>query len=274
MKKILLGLLTLVAVISLAACNEGGASNVFDFILDESFDEFIVMETSADYPPFENIEEDADGNMTVVGVDIEIAKAIAMKAGKNLRVVHKGFDFLITDIQNGVADFSIAAITPTPERMEQVDFSNIYLPSENDQVVVINKTDADLYKTIEDINLATIKVGAQLGSLQQYLLQDLTPDAVNSAQIIQDLNTLYTNLANGQIDALYSEITVAETHIAQDAYKDLMIAFEVDSPYAGNAVAVQKGDTELLAIINSAIAELIADGQIETWVDEYSALYE
>ncbi len=269
MKKILLGLLTLVAAISLAACDSGVSTNVFEFVLDESFDEFLVMETSADYPPFENVIISKDGNY-VEGVDIEIAKAIALKAGKNLKVVHKGFDFLITDIQDGKADFTIAAITPTPDRMKIVDFSTPYLSGDNDQVAVIKTADANKYKTIADVNLATVKVGAQTGSLQSYILQDETPKS--TALYLQDLSTLYEYLSNNNIQALLSEKTVAETYITTE-YSDLMIAFDVDCAYSGNAVAVQKGNTALLNIINETIAELTAAGQVQAWIDYYSALY-
>ncbi|QWB95786.1 transporter substrate-binding domain-containing protein [Mycoplasmatota bacterium] len=266
MKKILLSLLVLTATLSLVAC-DSQSSNVFKFILDDSFDEFLVMETSADYPPFENIEE-VDGKNTVVGIDIEIAKAIALAAGKNLQVVHKGFDFLITDIQNGKADFAIAAITPTPERLEQVDFSDVYLDNEDEQVAVIKSSDATNYVTIDDINLETVRVGAQTGSLQSYILQDQAPESY--ATYIQDLNTLFENLNNGQIEVLLSEKTVAETYIA-DEYSDLQIAFSVYSQYNGNAIAVQKDNAALLAIINETIATLKESGQIDTWVEYYSA---
>ncbi|MFA6800822.1 MAG: transporter substrate-binding domain-containing protein [Acholeplasmataceae bacterium] len=268
MKKLFLSLLLIVSLVSLAACSNT-SSNVFEFVLDESFTEYLVMETSADYPPYENIEE-VDGKNTVVGVDIEIAKAIAFAAGKNLKVVHKGFDFLITDIQDGKADFSIAAITPTPERMEQIDFSDVYLDSENDQVAIIKAADIDLYKSIDDINLATIRVGAQTGSLQSYILQEQLP--LSQAVYIQDIATLFASLSNGQLEALLSEVTVAQTYISTE-YSDLVIGFEIYSPYNGNAVAVQKGNTELLAIINQTISELKATDQIETWVDYYSSLY-
>jgi len=261
-----LGLLVLTATLSLVAC-DSQSSNVFEFILDDSFNEFLVMETSADYPPFENIEE-VDGKNTVVGIDIEIAKAIALAAGKNLQVVHKGFDFLITDIQNGKADFAIAAITPTPERLEQVDFSDVYLDNEDEQVVVIKSSNASNYITIDDINLETVRVGAQTGSLQSYILQDQAPEAY--ATYIQDLNTLFENLNNGQIEVLLSEKTVAETYIA-DEYSDLQIAFSVYSQYNGNAIAVQKDNDDLLAIINETILTLRESGQIDTWVEYYSA---
>lgn len=87
------------------------SSNVFDFFLDKRYDDCVTMATSADYPPYENIVEGADGKNTVEGVDIEIAKAIAKKLNKNLRVVHKGFDFLVEDVRSGKIDFIIAGMT-------------------------------------------------------------------------------------------------------------------------------------------------------------------
>ena len=91
-----------------------------------------------------------------------------------------------------------------------------------------------------------------------------------NATYIQDLNTLFENLNNGQIEVLFSEETVANKYIFE-AYSDLEIAFNIKSQYNGNAIAVQKGNTELLEIINQTILELQNKGQIEAWVEYYSA---
>ncbi|PKK92601.1 MAG: amino acid ABC transporter, partial [Tenericutes bacterium HGW-Tenericutes-6] len=154
MKKLFIFILLIAGTISLTGCSN--SSNVFDFILDDSYTEFVTMATSADYPPYENIVEDADGKNTVAGVDIEIGKAIAKALGKNLRVVHKGFDFLVEDVRAGKVDFIIAAMTPTPSRALIVDFSKSYYTEETvSQVVLIHKDDAATFQTIEDLNLTT-----------------------------------------------------------------------------------------------------------------------
>ncbi|MCD4826797.1 MAG: transporter substrate-binding domain-containing protein [Acholeplasmataceae bacterium] len=245
------------------------SSNVFEFILDESYDGFVTMATSADYPPYENIVEGEDGKNTVVGVDIEIAKAIATRLEKNLRVVHKGFDFLVEDVRSGKIDFIIAGITPTPSRKEIIDFSKSYYTEESIvQVVLIHKDNVNLYQSIEDLNQNTVRVGAQTGSIQQEFAEIFTPNA--TAKIIQDLKELLNNLDNKQIDALFTEDEVATTQM-NSGYDDFIkIELSALEGYEGNAVGVQKGNTDLLAIINEVIDELLEDGSITEWLTEFS----
>ncbi|NLK12525.1 MAG: amino acid ABC transporter, partial [Candidatus Phytoplasma sp.] len=90
LKKFKMVILLLFLAVFLTACSDG-SSNIFTFKLDESYNEYLTMVTSADYPPYENIVF-VDGVSTVEGADIEIAKEIARSFGKNLRVVHKSFD--------------------------------------------------------------------------------------------------------------------------------------------------------------------------------------
>lgn len=259
--------LLVIGGLSLSACSN--STNVFDFILDESYTEFITMATSADYPPYENIVQDENGKNTVVGVDVEIAKAIATRLGKNLRIVHKGFDFLVEDVRSGKVDFIIAAMTPTPSRALIIDFSKSYYTEDTvNQVILIHKDNVDLYQSIEDLNITGVRVGAQTGSIQAEFAELFTPNA--TAKIIQDLNELLNNLNNDQIDALFTEGPVADTHI-NNGYPDF-IKLELASleGYEGNAVGVQKGNTELLTIINLVIDELIAQGKIAEWLATYS----
>jgi len=257
MKKVLILALIVVFGFSLSACSN--SSNVFDFVLDEDYTEFVTMATSADYPPYENIVEGEDGKSTV-------ARAL----GKNLRVVHKGFDFLIEDVRSGKVDFIIAGLTPTPSRALIIDFSQSYYTEETvDQVVLIHKDNVALYQDIEDLNVAGVRVGAQTGSIQAEFAEYFTPLA--TAKIIQDLNELLNNLNNKQIEALFTEGPVADTHI-NSGYPDF-VKLELSSlaGYEGNAVGVQKGDTELLAVINDVIDQLILDGQIALWLEEFSS---
>jgi ABC-type amino acid transport substrate-binding protein len=268
MKKLLVVLFLMLAVFGLSACSN--SSNVFDFELDPSYTEFVTMATSADYPPYENIVKDENGKNTVVGVDIEIGKAIARALGKNLRVIHKGFDFLVEDVRAGKVDFVIAGLTPTPTRAQVVDFSKSYYTEESvQQVILVHKDNLALYDTLAKINVAGVRVGAQSGSIQAEFASVFTPNA--TAKLITDLNELLNNLNNNQIDALFTEGTVADTHI-NGSFPDF-VKIEIDSleGYEGNAVAVQKGDTELLELINDVIDELIAQGKISEWLEEFSS---
>ena len=202
MKKLYLVVFLMFTKLRMFGCKN--SSNVFEFVLDESYDGYVTMATSADYPPYENIVQGEDGKNTVVGVDIEIAKAIARKLNKNLRVVHKGFNFLVEDVRSGKVDFIIAGMTPTPSRAEIIDFSKSYYTEESVvQVVLIHKDHESLYTTIDDLNEASVRVGAQTGSIQAEFAETFTPLA--TAKIVQDLKELLNNLENNQNNALFTE---------------------------------------------------------------------
>jgi polar amino acid transport system substrate-binding protein len=135
-------------------------------------------------------------------------------------------------------------------------------------VVLVHKDNLDLYQSIEDLNQANVRVGAQTGSIQQEFAEIFTPNA--TAKIIQDLKELLNNLDNKQIDALFTEDEVATTQM-NSGYEDFVkIYLDTLEGYEGNAVGVQKGNTELLNTINEVIDDLLADGSITTWLDEFS----
>lgn len=261
-----LALIAGVAALSATACAESG--NIFTYVIDEAYDDYIVMGTSADYPPYEWPME-INGKQTLVGLDIEIAKLIAAGLGKNLKVVNKGFDFLLEDLEAGKVDFVMAGMTPTEDRALRVDFSPVYY--ESIQVVLIQAGNLETYVSIESLNVATVKVGAQLGAIQQELAETSFPLA--QKQYIQQIPDLVIRLRDGQIDALIMEKAVADGYVVN--YPELAIAtIAIGDPDGGSAVAVQKGDTELLAAINAVLEGLIADGTISEIVAAAIALNE
>ncbi|NLK12170.1 MAG: ABC transporter substrate-binding protein/permease, partial [Candidatus Phytoplasma sp.] len=172
------------------------------------------------------------------------------------------------DVQNGKADFALAGLTPTTERLEQVDFSISYFTEENTQVALVRNTDLNKFKTVDDINQSNVKIGAQASSLQQKIALEQAPLA--HTKFIAELPALLEDLKNGQIDVLFTEAAIANTHIAGN-YGMLAISnAEIKSNYDGNAVAVQKG-SELLPTINEVVEELKTSGQIDEWIEYYSS---
>lgn len=255
MKKIIL-VLNLGVALLLSGC-ETTASNVYEFIIDESYTEFIVMGTSADYPPYESPAV-IDGEETLIGIDIEIGKLIAETLGKNLQVVNRGFDFLIEDLEAGKVDFVLAAMSPTEARAEKVDFSMIYY--EASQVVLMASEDVAFYNSIEAMNVSTLKLGAQLGSIQADLLSEFFGNV--QTQVVQSVTDLVLYLEEGQLDGVILEAPVAQGFVdSRDALG--MSLFTIGDPEGGSAAAVQKGDSELLAVINSVIQSIIADGTLD-----------
>ncbi len=265
-KKIFMMSVSLYLVIMLIGCDMV-SSNTFTFVLDESYESYITMGTSADYPPYEWLMNDGNNNHTVVGIDIEIAKVIAHALGKNLRVVNRGFDFLLEDLKSGKVDFVISAMTPTEERSKVVDFSNIYYKAT--QVVLIKSNDLETFDSIDALNKSNIRIGAQLGSIQQTYAEDLFTLA--QKQFIQAVPDLVLGLRNNQLSGVIMERPVAEGFI--NNLSGLAIAnFSIGDPEDGSAVAVRKNNDALLAVINDVLETLISTGQIDQFVSDFILL--
>jgi polar amino acid transport system substrate-binding protein len=244
---------------AVTACS---SSNIFTYVIDASYTEYVTMGTSADYPPYE-WPMNVGGKQTLVGIDIEIAKHIAAALQKNLRVVNKSFDYLLEDLQAGKVDFVIAGMTPTPAREEVVDFSIVYY--EAVQVVLIKETNASVYTSIESLNQPTLRVGAQLGSIQAGLLTDNFPSA--QATILTQIPDLILRLQQGQVDAVIVEGPVAQGYL-QNVSGLAIASFSIGEPDGGSAVAVKSGDTQLLQVINQVLTQLIESGLLDDIVKD------
>ena len=91
----------------------------------------LLMVTNAEFPPYEDQAEDG----TIVGIDVDIMKAICDELDMKLQVDHTSFDSLIASVQRGTADVAVAAMTIREDRLEQVDFSNVYISAK--QVIIV-----------------------------------------------------------------------------------------------------------------------------------------
>ena len=140
MRRILALLLALMMVFALAACG-GNADDQGKTDGDEK--KTLVMATNAAFPPYEYKEGDA-----IVGIDAEIAQAIAEKLGMELEIKDVDFGALIGGVQSGKYDFGMAGMTVTPDRLESVDFSSSY--AKGIQAVIVKEDGA--IQAIEDLD--------------------------------------------------------------------------------------------------------------------------
>ena len=127
----------------------------------EKEEDVLTVYTNAEFPPFEYLADNKP-----VGVDMQIAQAIADEMGKKLVIKNVKFDTILSSISSGKGDLGIAGITVTPERAESVDFSVNYATSTQ---YIVMKKDAEI-KTIED--LAGLKIGVQLGTTGDFIISD------------------------------------------------------------------------------------------------------
>ncbi len=209
--------------------------------------DYIVMGTNAEFEPFEY----RDGS-DVVGFDVEIAKAVAAKMGKELKIEDMEFGSLIVALNNSQIDFIAAGMSVTPEREQQVDFSDKYFKSKQ---VIIVKADNNEITTAD--NLVGKKVGVQLGTTG-----DLFVSMTDGIEVISfDKAPLAVmDLQAGKVDAVVIDAEPAKKLVEGQA--DIKV---IDAPFVEEeyAIAVRKGDSELLTAINETIKEMKENGEYD-----------
>lgn len=212
----------------------------------------LVMATNAEFPPYEF----HDGG-EIVGIDVEIARAIATEMGMDFEIEDIAFDSIIPEVTSGKADFGAAGMTVTEDRKQSVDFSDPYATAT--QVVIVK--DGSEIASVDDLVGKTI--GVQLGTTGDIYaedVEDVTLERYNKGfEAVQALS-------QDKIDAVIIDGEPAKVFVAEnEGLKILDEAFTTEE----YAICVKKGNTELLEGINSAIAKLKESGELQAIVDKY-----
>lgn len=230
-----------------------------------------VLEVGAnvDFMPYEFYWTNPDtGEEELAGFDMALAKGIADKLGVKLELKDQAFAGLVTALSANEMDMVISGLAIKPERLEVVDFSDPYFAGE--QILLVRAEDYDTLKTVDD--MAGKKIGAQLGSLQQGILEEQFSNAGEQI-LLEKIHILALELDQGNIDGWLITDLVAKQYMAvyPGRFKISEVPVNYDSS-AGIGVAVPKGDNEsLLKVVNEYIAEIKADGTFDAWVDEAAA---
>ena len=242
------------AASSEAASTEEASAETAAAELTTVTDGTLTMSTNAAFPPYEMTADDG----SFEGIDIEVAQAIADKLGLTLQVDDMDFDAALLAVQNGKSDMVMAGVTVTEERQKVMDFTDSY--ATGIQSIIVPE-DSDI-ASIDD--LAGKTIGTQRGTTGYlYCVDEFGDDAV----IAYDNGlTAVKALTNGQVDCVVIDNAPAQEFVA--ANQGLKI---LDTPYAEEnyAIGVAKGNTALLDAINGALAELQADGTLQSIVDKY-----
>ena len=164
----------------------------------------LTIGTNPSYAPAEFL--DADGK-TQIGYDMDLARAMGNIFGLETEIVSSNFDTIIPAIGSKY-DLGIAAFTKTPERAEEIDFSDLYEKSA--QLLIVKAGNADLYSTKE--SLAGQKVGAQKGTIQSQLIQSALPDS--ELFELEKYPALALEVQNGNIAGLVVDQAVGESLVA------------------------------------------------------------
>lgn len=212
----------------------------------------LVMGTNAEFPPYEFYEDN-----DIVGIDVEIAKAIAEKMGMELQIEDMAFDAIIPAVTSGKADFGAAGMTVTEERQRSVEFTDTYA---NSNQVAIVKEDSDIAGSAD---LEGKTIGVQLGTTGDALateLKDATVERYNKGlEAVQ-------SLTQGKIDAVVIDQATAQAFVKKTEGIKILEEKMSEEEYA---IAIKKGNTDLVEKMNAAIAELKSEGKIDEIVAKY-----
>ena len=245
MKKIIA--LILVCMMAVFVCAGCGQSK------DAGEKTTLTMATNATFPPYEFHD-----NGEIVGIDAEIAKAIADKLGMELKIEDMEFDSIIASVQSGKTDMGMAGLTVTEDRKASVDFSDSYATGVQ---VVIVKNDSDI-KSIDDLNGK--KIGVQTATTGDIYAGDDYGD--ENVERYSKGTDAVSALVSGKIDCVIIDNEPAKEFVKANEGLKILDTEYVTEDYA---ICFAKGNTELKDKVNGALKELIADGTVKKIIDKY-----
>lgn len=218
----------------------------------------VAMELA--YPPFET--KDDAGNPS--GVSVTFMQDFADAYGYDLQIDNISFDGLIPSLQTGKADAVMSSITITPEREEEVDFTDPYAMA---QLAILAGTDSGVEQA-EDLNQADKTVAVKTGSTGDvYATKNLA-----NAQILRlaDESACVTEVAQGRADGfLYDQLTIYRNNLANpDTTRAVFIPFQDPEAWG---IAVASGNDELREELNAFIAESKENGEFDRLTEQYLA---
>lgn len=252
MKKLLAVALMVVLVLGVMA---GCSSQTDETTNDDGTQkkETLVMATNAQFPPYEYYDGDK-----IVGIDAEVAALIAQKLDMELEIADIEFDSIVPGVQQGKYDMGMAGMTVNDERLEKVNFTTSY--AKGVQVVIV-KEDSDI-KTIDD--LTGKMIGAQQGTTGAiYAADDYGEENVTT---YASGNLAVEGLKTGKVDCVIIDNEPAKAYVSENEGLKILETEYANEDYA---IAIAKDNTELMDKVNTALEELIANGELQKIVDKY-----
>ena len=250
MKKLISMLLISACVFSMAACGSKDQGDKED--ADKEEKQTLIMATNAEFPPYEFHEGD-----DIVGIDAEMAAAVAEELGMDFQIVDMAFASIIPAVDSGKADIGVAGMTVTEDRLQNVNFSDTYATAT--QVVIVKEGSA----IAGPDDLTGKKVGVQLGTTGDIYASDIKDAQVE--QYNKGFEAVQA-LTQEKIDAVVIDGEPAKEFVRDaEGLKILDEAF-TEEEYA---IAIAKDNEELLEKINGALAALKESGKLDEIVAKY-----
>ncbi len=266
-REFVLGGSALAAMAALAGCGGSGSSSAStteassDSSLGLVTEGKLTIGTSPDFPPFENLENDE-----YVGLDMDLARALAEKLGLEVEFKNLQFDAIIPAVAaGGQVDLGLSGITIDPERAEQVDFTDSYYIDDLSVVAMKANTDVTSDTYADALNQDGVIIAVQSGTTGESYAQENFPNA--TTQPYGTATDCFAAMQAGQAVAVVTNKAVAAKMVA-DSYTDAQVVKEIATGEE-YGIAVSKDNSALLEAVNSALDELTSDGSLDDIVNKY-----
>lgn len=248
MKKIMIAAVTILSLLMLFSCAK-----------KEESAKVYVFATDATWPPLEYIDE--SGNLT--GFEVELVPMIGEKVGVKMEAKNIPWDTIFAGLANGQYDGVASGVSVTEDRKKTMDFSTPILQA--GQVMIV-RNDSKV-KGAEDMK--GLRVGVQIGTTGDLVLDDYD---VTRRQY-DDIGLAIQDMLNGNLDACVCDSLIASDYVlANENYKNrLKVAGE---PFTEEdiAIAVKKGNSELLGLVNKGLEMMKADGSYDALKAKWNLL--
>ena len=226
----------------------------------------IIFGTTGDYRPLSFREDDG----TYWGFGIEVAKEIASRLGVDIAFAPTSWPTLTADVlaQPQTFDLAIGGITITETRKETMLMSEGYLA--NGKTILCRASEADRYKSLDDIDKPEVTVMVNPGGLnEKFAHEKLTHARIVVHQKNEEIPSL---VAEGQADVMITEITEAPYYVQTDTR---LAAPLLNAPFTHGEIGVlmQKGQEDLLQMVNAVIRQMKADGSLRRLHEKYGLVY-
>ena len=215
--------------------------------------------------PWQHAAEATDEDQNIVGLDMDLIKAIGEDQGFDVEFENLSFDGLIPALKAGNIDIVAAGMNKDDEdRQKEVDFSDCYYES---KLFVAVTEDSTTIKSVEDLT-PDMKVAAQTGTTGASKVQELKDAGkIKEAVILDGLDTCMMKLINGDVSAVINDKPVTEAYIKKQPDKIKMVGEALNAENYG--FAVQKGNAELVEKINNGLKHIKENGTYDKLVDEW-----
>ncbi len=220
----------------------------------------LTILTSPDYPPFESLDGDE-----YVGLDIDIAKAVAEKLGYTPEFKTLQFDGIISAVAaGGQGDIGISGFTVDPDRAKQVDFTATYY-IDDQAIAVMNNSDITEANADEALNAAGVIIAVQSGTSGEAYVQENFPNA--TVQPYGNSTDAFAAMQSGQANAVCTNLAVVKSML-ETAYQDARIVKTIATGEE-YAIVVSQDNPALTKAINEALKELQEDGTIDQLIQKH-----